>query len=179
MESSSWSALLQRLPLDQHEKLMMVTSGGTEMAIQRILFIQGDCLIIKGRLSGSQDTGRVFFIPYSHIDYLGFQTAVLESDIRNWFGEDELLARLEKSEAPATDAAAAAEGTNGEAAPAASEAAPTAPEATPAEGPAGSGPAPSKPSSGVRPALSPSRSALLDRVKSRSSGIIGNRNGEN
>src|SRR5437879_3498064 len=109
MQNSSWAALLSRLPLDQHGKLMVVTSGGTEMAIQRILFPQGDCLIIKGRLSGSQDTGRVFFIPFDHIDYIGFQIAVSEAHIRDWFGEDEMLARLERGEAPAPPASAGAE----------------------------------------------------------------------
>ena len=86
MQSSVWALLLRQIPAEQHRNLMLVTTGGTEIAIQGILRIDHQFLAIKGRLAGSQDAGRVFFIPYTHIDYLGFQQPVKESEFHEMFG---------------------------------------------------------------------------------------------
>ncbi len=87
MHTAQWINLLRRIPPEVHPQLMLVTNSGTEIAINALLMVEGECLGIKGRLAGSQDTGRVFFIPYSHIDYLGFQRAVSEEEFRTYFGE--------------------------------------------------------------------------------------------
>ena len=45
----------------------------------------------RGRVAGSTDAGRVFFVPYSHIDYFGFQQPLKESEFHELFGNLELL----------------------------------------------------------------------------------------
>ena len=87
MQSSVWATLLRQIPTECHDQLMLTTFGGTEIAIQGILRIDHEFLAIKGRLAGSQDAGRVFFLPYCQIDYLGFQRALKEvrPSTRPWF----------------------------------------------------------------------------------------------
>jgi hypothetical protein len=85
MQSSVWALLLRQVPPEQHHKLMLVTRGRTEIAIQGILRIDHQFMAIKGRLAGSQDAGRVFFIPYNQIDYLGFQQPLKESEFHEMF----------------------------------------------------------------------------------------------
>lgn len=86
MKSSTWVALLQMLPPEQYNKLMFVTTAGIEIALQTILRIDQEFVAIKGRLAGSQDAGRVFFLPFSRLEYLGFQYAVKETEFQEMFG---------------------------------------------------------------------------------------------
>ena len=85
MNTESWIALFKRLPAEIHNQLVLTTSGGTEMAIQTILSTEGDFSTFKGRLAGSQETGRLFFLPLENIDYVGFNRLVSEEEYRTWF----------------------------------------------------------------------------------------------
>jgi hypothetical protein len=145
MQSSVWALLLRQVPAEQHHNLMLVTSGRTEIAIQVILRIDHQFLAIKGRLAGSQEAGRVFFIPYNQIDYLGFQQPVKESEFQEMFGSLDIPAPHEAAPAPAE-------------APRAPSA--LVPELTPA-------PAPNGANGAVRPPT-PIKSAVLERFRARS-----------
>ena len=90
MHNAAWVKLLQYIPLSEQAKLMLVTASGTEISIQCLLRIDPECLALKGRLAGSQDAGRVFFIPYANIDYFGFQQPLKESDFHELFGNLEI-----------------------------------------------------------------------------------------
>jgi hypothetical protein len=112
MQSSVWAALLRHIPVEQHNNLMVVTGSGTEIAIQGILRIDHQFVALKGRLAGSQDAGRVFFIPFNQIDYLGFQSSVKDSEFRDMFDNLSLPASAQGTAAaePAGSADAAAAG---------------------------------------------------------------------
>jgi hypothetical protein len=86
MQDKCWATLLSYIPSQQHDGLMLVTTNGTEIAIQTILRVESQFMAIKGRLAGSQDTGRLFFIPFSRIDYFGFQKSVREDEFHELFG---------------------------------------------------------------------------------------------
>ena len=64
----------------------LVTVSGTEIAIQGLLRIEQEFVALKGRLSGSQEAGRVFFIPYANIDYFGTLSPVKDSEFNETFG---------------------------------------------------------------------------------------------
>ncbi len=87
MLSTPWIVLLKKLPVEQHHQLMLVTTSGIEMAIQTVLILDGECLVFKGRLSGCQDAGRLFYVPYDRIDFLGFNRVVSEEEFRTWYGD--------------------------------------------------------------------------------------------
>jgi hypothetical protein len=157
MQSTSWIALLQRIPASQHEKLAVVTSVGIEIAIQNIFRLEPDHLVIRGRLAGTTETGRVFFIPYDQLNYVGFQKEVPEALIREIYGEPEPApepnhrAEAKLETAPPAEVASAA--------PAAP---PEPPEPKPALPPVLE---PAKP----EPRLAiPSRSGILARLRARS-----------
>jgi hypothetical protein len=85
MQNSAWISILRQIPAEQLNNLMLVTSAGTEIAIQTLLRIDAEFVAVKGRLAGSQDAGRVFFIPYANIDYFGFQSAIKEAEFQEMF----------------------------------------------------------------------------------------------
>jgi hypothetical protein len=86
MQNSAWVALLRHLPPEQHNQFMLVTVGGTEIAVQSLLRIEQELVVVKGRLSGSQEAGRLFFIPYDHIDYFGSANPVKDTEFNETFG---------------------------------------------------------------------------------------------
>jgi hypothetical protein len=86
MHDAAWVKLLRHIPASEHSNLMLVTLGGTEIAIQSLLRIDPECLALRGRLAGSTDAGRVFFVPYAHIDYFGFQQPLKEAEFHAMFG---------------------------------------------------------------------------------------------
>jgi hypothetical protein len=106
MHSAAWAKLLRHLPAEEHAKLMRVTTSGTEITIQCILRIDPECLALRGRLAGSTEAGRIFFVPYTHIDYLGFQQPLKESEFHD------LFANLEMQGGPSRPAPANLPGTS-------------------------------------------------------------------
>jgi hypothetical protein len=90
MQAACWMRLLRRIPESQHDKLMIVTSVGIEVSIQTVMRAEDDYFVIRGRLAGSTDTGRIFFVPYDQINYLCINKDVPEAQIRGMYGEGPL-----------------------------------------------------------------------------------------
>jgi hypothetical protein len=86
MQAASWIALFRRIPAAQHDNLMVVTSAAAEIMVQRIIRLEDEFLLIRGRPAGSTDQGRVMMIPYTQLNYIGFQKALLEKEIQAIFG---------------------------------------------------------------------------------------------
>lgn len=87
MPSAAWGRLLRIIPEKEHDCLMVLTSNRTEIAVQALLRIDADFLVIKGRLAGTQDPGRVFFIPYEQINYVGFNRQVKDAEFNEMFAD--------------------------------------------------------------------------------------------
>jgi hypothetical protein len=81
MQSSAWMALLQMMPPAIHDNLVLVTRIGLEFTIRNIFRLEEDFVVIRGRMSGTTDAGRVFLIPYAEIHFVGFQKAMKEKDV--------------------------------------------------------------------------------------------------
>jgi hypothetical protein len=155
MQSSAWIALLRRIPQDQHDTLAIMTTVGIEINLQTILRVEEDYVVIRGRLAGTTDTGRVFFVPFSQINYLGFTKEVREAQIKALYGEAPAAGLAEPKSEAVSPAPAGVE-------PAESQAAPAAAPSPPSE-----------PSSPLEPSRSPGslkiprKSGLLERLRAR------------
>ena len=99
MHSSSWVNLIQRIPMEHHNILFVVTSGGVEISVQCVLRMEQDFVVIHGRLAGTTDNGRIFFIPYEQVDFIGIQKELKASQFDAMYGGITIL--------PGTDKAAA------------------------------------------------------------------------
>jgi hypothetical protein len=86
MHSNAWVQLLQQIPPQLREQLMIVTAAGIEISVNSIMRIDHEFVAFRGRLSGSQDQGRLFFLPYRNIDYVGFQREVKDDQYQECFG---------------------------------------------------------------------------------------------
>jgi len=90
MDPGVWAAILRHIPAEQQHQFTVVTSGGVEISIGSLLRVEDEFAVIKGRLSGSQDAGRVFFVPYKSIDYFGYTNPVKDEDYQALFGTFEV-----------------------------------------------------------------------------------------
>lgn len=90
MQSSPWIAILKKIPRERLGKFALRTTNGTEIVIQDVLMLEGDCLALRGRMSGDQDTSRLFLVPYDQIDFLTSMNAVKEAEFQEWFGASAL-----------------------------------------------------------------------------------------
>jgi hypothetical protein len=85
MQTEVWKALLRRVPPEQNDNLMLMTAQGTEVNVQVVLQLGDDFLVVRGRIAGSNDGGRVFFLPYEHLDHVGFQKPVNDAVLQTAF----------------------------------------------------------------------------------------------
>ena len=144
MQSLAWKAIFNRIPREHHEILMLVTSIGIEINVRSIQLLEPDYVVIRGRLGGTTDAGRVFFVPYDQINYLTFNKEIKEEQIAEMLGTE-----------PPPPRAAIPDGESilQAAAEAAAPVAKDEPAPTPAPEPAKAAP--------------PGKMALLERIRSR------------
>src|SRR6266581_5141072 len=138
MQSADWSRLLQRIPASYHDSLMLVTTIGMEITLQAIERVEDAYLVVRGRMGGSTDTGRIFFVPFDQINYLGYMRLARQQDISALLGEGPPPPPELKIEAAALE-----------------ETAPEVAEPTPA------------PEQTLPAAVLPGKAALLERLRSR------------
>jgi hypothetical protein len=89
MQNAAWMTLLRQIPPNRHEIVVLVTCAGTEISMQNLVRLEENYAVVRGRLSGTTDTGRIFFIPYDQLNYLGFQKELKDADIHAIYGERE------------------------------------------------------------------------------------------
>jgi hypothetical protein len=88
MQSAAWKAIFNRIPREHHEILMVVTSIGIEINVKSIQLLEPDYVVIRGRLGGTTDAGRVFFVPYDQINYLTFNKEIKEEQVAEMLGTE-------------------------------------------------------------------------------------------
>ena len=86
MQSVAWKAIFNRIPREHHEILMVVTSIGIEINVKSIQLPEPDYVVIRGRLGGTTDAGRLFFVPYDQINYVTFNKEIREEHIAEMLG---------------------------------------------------------------------------------------------
>lgn len=158
MENATWVRLLRQVPAAMRQRLTVITNVGAEISIQDIIQMSDEYLVLRGRLAGTNDTGRLFLVPFSEITYVSSVVEMRDDAIRAVFckGPAATTAAVPE-ESPAVETAAAP-----------SEAEPVAaapePEALPTGEPTAEQPAAGTPQ---KPAGPVNRAELLQRIRNR------------
>src|SRR5262245_4262968 len=87
MKNEEWIALFQRIPPAQHSTLVLVCQTGNELALETVFRTEPTYLVMRGRIAGTPDEGRLFFIPYSQLTYLRIERVVAENEVPGILGE--------------------------------------------------------------------------------------------
>ena len=72
MQSTAWIGILLRIPTSLHDTLLLMTTTGFEIVLQRLIRLDRDFMVALGRLSGSTDQPKLLIIPYVQMTYLSF-----------------------------------------------------------------------------------------------------------
>jgi hypothetical protein len=159
MQNSGWNELLRLIPASQHNNLVLTTSSGIEIALQSLVRLEKEFVVVRGRQTGTTDGGGFFFVPYDQVDFLGFQNPIPETEVRAMFGE--LVTETTASEALPPETRPTVQKESPTPTPAEPAAAPVAAPPTPR--PNVPQPAP------ARPAGATNKAALLERLRARRS----------
>jgi hypothetical protein len=87
MQNTDWIELFHLIPPDQQNLLVLTTVSGMDLNIEMILRTEPSVLVFRGRVQGSTDDGRVFFLPYRQIDFLQINRFVRENEIAEMFSK--------------------------------------------------------------------------------------------
>jgi len=81
MQNMAWIELFKVIPSPLHDTLIVTTTSGQEISVQNIVRLQGEYLVMRGRMSGTTDAGRLYLIPYDQINFIGFVKLLKEPEI--------------------------------------------------------------------------------------------------
>lgn len=109
MTNSDWIDLFQLIPPEQHNTLLLVTQSGVNLGIEIVIRIEPTYLAFRGRVCGNTDEGRVFFLPYTHIDYVNINRIVKEQEIRDLYEKHDAARTGAPAESTAVEELANAE----------------------------------------------------------------------
>jgi hypothetical protein len=87
MRNEEWIALFRRIPPEQHSTLVLMCQSGNELTMESIFRTEPTYLVMRGRITGTADEGRLFFIPYSQLTFLRIERVVAESEIPAILGD--------------------------------------------------------------------------------------------
>jgi hypothetical protein len=106
--NEAWIALFRRIPTELQENLALGLTTGAEIVVQKIVKLDADFMIIRGRLAGTQDTGRLVMVPYPQLTFVAIARILKDPEIEAIFGKGAAPAVVEMP-TPEAEAPAAAE----------------------------------------------------------------------
>jgi hypothetical protein len=133
--NQAWISMFRRIPADLHEVLVLGLTTGAELVMQKLVRLEPEFMIIRGRVAGTQDSGRVIMLPYGQLTYVAVARLLKDPEVEAIFGKSTVISVGDLTMTPPADGAATPE-TPGEE---------TAPESEPTAAPAEHGPAVKKP----------------------------------
>ncbi len=149
MENAEWAQLFHRIPKTHHDILAVVMRTGTEIMVQRILRVEDNVVILRGRPSGSTEEGTIMILPLDELVYVAFHKPVLQRELKAIFGDPHQF--LERLDMPEEESSATT----------------TIDEKQEQEDVVAEQPAPSAPPAGEERAKPPSKTILLARLRAR------------
>jgi hypothetical protein len=85
--NQAWITLFRRVPANLHDGLTVGLRSGMEIAIQTILKLEPDFLILRGRLTGTQEGGKILLIPYAEMTVLSLARPLKDTEVEAIFGK--------------------------------------------------------------------------------------------
>ena len=99
MQNEEWIEMIRLIPAAQQNQLVVVLQNGTELSVDLIFRCEPNFMVIRGRVAGTTDEGRAFFVPYHQMLYLRIERKMKLEEIAAIFGE-KLSATVSVLDAP-------------------------------------------------------------------------------
>lgn len=108
-ENQAWIALFRRIPAALHDALALGLATGAEIVLQKIVKLEPDFMIIRGRLAGTQDSGRIVMVPYNKLTFVAIPKFLPDAEVEAIFGKGAPPALADIPSAAVEDAAIGSE----------------------------------------------------------------------
>lgn len=81
MNAADWKKLFVSIRPEEQSDLVVSISGGIEIAVQQISRPEDSVVLIRGRVQGQAEIGRVFIVPYENINLMYVNRVVLNEEV--------------------------------------------------------------------------------------------------
>jgi hypothetical protein len=85
--NQAWIGLFRRIPANLEDAVALGLTTGSEIVVQKIVKLEPDFMIIRGRLAGTQDSGRIVMIPYVQLTFVALQKPLMDTEVEAIFGK--------------------------------------------------------------------------------------------
>ena len=86
MQNGGWVELFRLIPEKLHDNLIVMMADGSEVAVQDIIRLEPEYVVLRGRAGGTSDTGLAFFIPYERIVFVHLLRPLPEDVVYGLYG---------------------------------------------------------------------------------------------
>jgi hypothetical protein len=86
MQNGGWVELFRLVPEKLHDNLIVMMADGSEVAVQDIIRLEAEYVVLRGRVAGTSDTGLAFFLPYEGIVFVRLVRPVPEEVVYGLYG---------------------------------------------------------------------------------------------
>jgi hypothetical protein len=69
MLNQEWIDMFRVIPPEHHNQIVVVLQNGSEISIDTFFRFEPNFLLARGRVSGTTDENRAFFVPYNQMLY--------------------------------------------------------------------------------------------------------------
>jgi hypothetical protein len=76
MSNDAWIEMFRLIPEEERTKLIIVLQNASEISVDTLIRFEPHFLLLRGRVAGTIDEARGFFIPYNQMLYLRLERVV-------------------------------------------------------------------------------------------------------
>lgn len=98
MDNQEWIEMFRVIPAEQHNQVVVVLQNGSELSIDTFFRFEPNFLVARGRVAGTIDENRAFFVPYNQMLYYRIERIMKIEEL------DEFFSGRAEPAAPATTA---------------------------------------------------------------------------
>ncbi len=86
MTNKEWIDMLRSVPEENQNTIVVVLQNGCEINVDTFFRFEGNYVIMRGRVGGTTDEGRAFFVPYSQMLYFRIERVTNLAELREMLG---------------------------------------------------------------------------------------------
>src|SRR5256885_7475809 len=87
MQGTFWIDIISRIPATYHDSLALILTTGSELVVQKFVRLDPECMVLRGRMAGTTDAGRVVVLPYHQLIAFAFTRRMTDPEVEAIFGE--------------------------------------------------------------------------------------------
>ncbi|HZZ77022.1 MAG TPA: hypothetical protein VFE62_00805 [Gemmataceae bacterium] len=82
-----WISMFRRIPASLIDGLSLTLRSGVEIVIQNLLKLEPDFMILRGRMTGTQEGGKILLIPYQEMTVILLGKSLKDPEVEAVFGK--------------------------------------------------------------------------------------------